>query len=288
MIDYDAIVLDLDGDAGMVEQCLASIARQTVAPRRLLLVDNGSRVPSQERLAETHGAEIIRLQTNRGFAGGMNFALAQTTAPFVALINNDVVLEAAWASRLGERITSDPTIGAAQSILMNGDGTAIDGAGIALEAGRVAQLAHGEAIESLSLNRFWGVSATAALYRRQALVESARGGQVFDERFFAYFEDVDLAARLRSAGWLPSLLAEPLARHRGSASAANLGGHASFLRTRNRYYVARLNRGVLRIPSLLGEDARRVGGAVRRSDFGVAGEIVRAAMMGLFAPLPRI
>jgi len=97
----------------------------------------------------------------------------------------------------------------------------------------------------------WGVSATATLYRRAAI-----GDRLFDERLFAYYEDVELCARLREEGWRTAVLPVVKATHRGSQSAGVLGGGALRLRTRNRYWVARMHRGAGRIQSLLWEDAR--------------------------------
>src|SRR5207245_8051593 len=100
----------------------------------------------------------------------------------------------------------------------------------------------------------WGVSATAALYRRSAL-----GDRVFDPRFFAYYEDVELCARLHEAGWRTVVVPVVKATHRGSASAALLGKDAKRLRTRNRYLVARMHRGVGSIAALVVEDVKRRG-----------------------------
>ncbi|HXH41807.1 MAG TPA: hypothetical protein VNN08_24500, partial [Thermoanaerobaculia bacterium] len=97
----------------------------------------------------------------------------------------------------------------------------------------------------------WGISATAALYRREAL-----GATIFDARLFAYYEDVDLCARLHESGWRTAVLPVIKATHAGSQSAALLGRDALRLRTRNRYLVARRHRGVGRIGALLFEDLK--------------------------------
>ena len=94
----------------------------------------------------------------------------------------------------------------------------------------------------------WGVSATATLYRRELLH--------FDESFFAYYEDVELCARLHEGGWRTAVVPVIKATHRGSQSAPLLGAGALRLRTRNRYLVARRHRGVGRIGALLREDLK--------------------------------
>lgn len=240
-LDIDLIVLDLDGGA-MLDECLASIRAQTIAPRSVIVFDNGSRVP-------TRAENVIRSETNLGFARGVNEAYAHTTAPYVGLINNDVVLDADWLAHVRDALDRDAQLAAVQTIIRRPDGL-IDGAGIDISDGTFRQIGHGQPVGA-PLAVAWGVSATAALYRRAAL-----GVRVFDERLFAYYEDAELSARLRESGWRTAVLPVVKATHRGSASASLLGPRARRLRTRNRYLVARMHRGAGRIAALLWEDAR--------------------------------
>ena len=273
MIDVDVIVLDLDGGA-LLDDCLASIAAQTLAPKRVLVFDNGSRVP----VPPGDGVEVLRSETNLGFTGGVNAAFARTTAPFVALVNNDVVLDRDWLATVAEAM-KDETVAAAQTILRR-DATTIDGAGIDISDGTIRQLGSGLPLGS-PLPPAWGVSATAALYRASAFGQSgdsvaALRKEVFDPRFFAYYEDVELCARLHERGHRTIVIAEAKAMHRGSQSAARLGKRAAYLRTRNRYFVARLHRGVGRLPALLWEDLRlllRGRGSLRGMIAGVCSKL---------------
>jgi GT2 family glycosyltransferase len=236
----DVLVLDLDGGS-MLEECLVSIRSQTVQPARVIVFDNGSRTPTPNATA--------RSETNLGFAGGANAALRLSTAPYVALVNNDVVLDPDWLAYVRDALDRDEKLAAVQTIIRRPDGS-IDGAGIDISDGTFRQIGHGKPVGS-PLSVAWGVSATATLYRRSAL-----SGRMFDERLFAYYEDVEFAARLRDDGWRTAVLPVVKATHRGSASAHALRGDALRLRTRNRYLVARMHPGVGRIPSLLWEDAR--------------------------------
>jgi GT2 family glycosyltransferase len=235
----DIIVLDLDGGA-MLEDCLASIRAQSV-PANVILFDNGSKTPTP------HATQ--RSETNLGFAGGANTALRLSTAPYVALVNNDVVLEPDWLAHVRDALDRDPQLGAVQTLITRPDGR-LDGAGIDISDGTFRQIGHGSAIGA-PLAVAWGVSATATLYRREAI-----GDHFFHEHFFAYYEDVELCARLRESGWRIAVLPVVAATHRGSATAPLLGTNAVRLRTRNRYLVARMHRGVGRIRTLLWEDVR--------------------------------
>lgn len=261
----DVIVLDLDGGA-MLDECLTSIRKQSVKPRRVIVLDNGSRAAVAQRVKDV---EVIRSETNLGFAGGANEAYRHTTAAFVALVNNDVVLEPDWLATVEAALERDEKLGAVQTIIRRPDGR-IDGAGIDIGDGTYRQIGHGEAIGS-PLAVAWGVSATATLYRRAAL-----GHRIFDERFFAYYEDVELSARLHENEWRVSVLPIVKATHRGSSSASALRGDALRLRTRNRYWVARLHPGVGRVGALLWEDGKlllRGRSSVRGMVQGVFGEM---------------
>ncbi|MDQ6803059.1 MAG: glycosyltransferase [Acidobacteriota bacterium] len=238
MSDIDVIVLDATGGGEMLRQCLQSIA----GAREIVVFDNGSRSPIR-----IESARVIRSETNLGFAAGVNAAFRHTSAPYVALINNDVILDRDWIDVTSRALDSDAKMAAVQSVIRS-DANTIDGAGIDISDGTFRQIGHGLPIGSF-LPPAWGVSATAALYRRSAL-----GDRVFDPRFFAYYEDVELCARLHASGWRTAVLPIDRATHRGSASAALLGTTARRLRTRNRYFVARMHSGVGRISALMAED----------------------------------
>jgi GT2 family glycosyltransferase len=238
--DVDVIILDVDGGA-MLQACVDSVLRQTVAPRRVIVFDNGSHVPVGQRLRAS--ADVYRSETNLGFTGGVNEAFRHVEAKYVALINNDVVLDYDWLECVMKALDDDSNLAAAQTVLRR-DTKTIDGAGIDISDGTYRQL---QSIDG----KAWGVSATTTLYRVSAL-----GDRVFDARFFAYYEDVELCARLVASGWGMAVLPLIKATHRGSQTAPLLGRDASRLRTRNRYWVARLHRGVGSIPALLWEDVK--------------------------------
>jgi GT2 family glycosyltransferase len=269
MTDVSVIVLDIDG-GDMLRASLDSIASQTLPPKEVIVLDNGSRTPVAERIAFRAGLHLFRSDTNLGFAGGNNEAFRHATGNYIALVNNDVVLDRDWLATVAAALDADPKLAAVQTILRRDDAT-IDGAGIDISDGTFRQVGHaagvgsrepgvGERTSSLAPTPdsrlptpAWGVSATAALYRREAL-----GPTIFDEQFFAYYEDADLCARLHETGWRTEVLPMIKATHRGSHSAPLLGGDALRLRTRNRYFVARRHRGVGRISALLWEDVKLI------------------------------
>lgn len=243
MSTVDVIILDIDGGA-MLDECLASVRAQTRQPDGIIVFDNGSRRPLQ-----IEGVKVIRSERNIGFAAGVNEAYRAAASDYIALINNDVVLDRDWLQVVANVLDNHDVVGAVQTIIRRDEDT-IDGAGIDISDGTFRQIGYGKRRGS-RVTSAWGVSATAVLLRRIAV-----GDRVFDPRFFAYYEDVELNARLHEKGFRTPIVHETLALHRGSASAGVLGEDAVRLRTRNRYLVARLHPGVGRVSALLREDLR--------------------------------
>ena len=150
MTDVDAIVLDIDGGP-MLAECLASIEGAS----RIVVFDNGSRVPTV-----APNATILRSETNLGFARAANEAFRATTAPYVALINNDVVLDPGWLAAVRDALDRDDKLAAVQTIIRRPDGL-IDGAGIDVSDGTFRQIGYGQQVGT-DLAVAWGVSATAS------------------------------------------------------------------------------------------------------------------------------
>jgi len=247
MSDVDCIVLDASGGGEMLRACVESIRKQSVAMREIIIFDNGS-----AQAVRVEGARVIRSEKNIGFAAGVNEAYRQSAAEYIALVNNDVVLDCQWLAVTKQILDLDQKVAAVQTIIRRDERT-IDGAGIDVSDGTFRQVGYGLPIGA-ALPNAWGVSATVALYRRTAL-----GDRIFDPRFFAYYEDVELCARLHDAGWRTVVVPVVKATHRGSASAPILGPRAKRLRTRNRYLVARMHRGVGKIGALIAEDFKLFG-----------------------------
>jgi len=182
--------------------CLSSLLTQTYPSYEVILVDNGSTDGSiayvQERFPQV---KVIANGTNIGFAGGNNVAIKVTSGEYVATVNNDTVAHPRWLDELMRGAQSEPSVGmVASKILFHHRRDVIDSAGIAVDkAGIGWNLRHGERDNGQSEEpaEVFGACAAAALYRRAMLNEVG----LFDEDFFAYYEDVDLAWRARLRGW---------------------------------------------------------------------------------------
>ncbi|MDX6644511.1 MAG: hypothetical protein QOK40_238 [Miltoncostaeaceae bacterium] len=195
---------------------LESLARQTV-PARVVVVDNASRDGTAEMVADRFpGVMVLRNERNLGFGRAINRALPAVDGEFVVLVNNDVVCEAAFVEEIC-RPFDDPAIGMVAGVLTRSrEPGVIDSAGIELDRtlGAADRLEGRPVDAALAAPDPVGPCGGAAAYRTSAL--RAVGG--FDESFFAYWEDVDLAIRLRLAGWGCALAPRARAVHHHGAT----------------------------------------------------------------------
>ena len=236
--DVSAVVVNRDGGTAL-EECLESLSAQRGIAVETIVIDNASREDEPRAIRERFSdVRVVPLTRNLGFAGGVNEGIARTGGEFVLVVNNDARLAPDYAARLAARLALDGRLAAAQGIVLSDDGQTIDTAGVFWnDRGEALPLLRGGDRFSAGTepSEVPGVSATAAMYRRSALEQVAERGRVFDDAFFAYYEDVDLSLRLSRAGWRFALDPEAIAFHRGSMTGARTPWRRSRWIARNRW-----------------------------------------------------
>jgi len=160
---------------------------------------------------------IIENKENHGFAGGNNEGVRVARGDYILTLNNDTIADPEFIEHLKNAMDNDDTIGMCAAKMLFPDGR-INSAGICISRSGAAwdrgMFAHDGGQFTITAEVF-GPCAGAALYRKKMLDEIG----LFDEDFFLFMEDVDLAFRARLAGW--KCLYVPLARvihtHGGTA-----------------------------------------------------------------------
>lgn len=222
--------------------CLPSVFAQTYPDFEVVIVDNASTDGSLEWLrSEFPQVRLIANDRNLGFARANNLAIQATSAPYIATLNNDTQVEANWLRELVKGMSLHPQVGmVASKILYHETPHVLDSAGIEVSRTGLAwnrgNRAHEDAREVEPYEVF-GPSAAAALYRRAMLDEVG----LFDESYFAYYEDVDLAWRARLLGW--RCLYVPTARvyHVHSATGRQGSAFKRYLLARNKVWTTLKN-----------------------------------------------
>ncbi|WOX56626.1 glycosyltransferase family 2 protein [uncultured Methanoculleus sp.] len=180
--------------------CLSSLAVQTYQDFETIVVDNASTDGSAE-FVEEHYPEvrIVRNRENLGFAGGTNAGIHAARGEYVLTLNNDTKAEPRFVEHLWGVMDADPTTGMCAAKMLFPNGT-INSTGICIARSGAAWdrgMYEPDHEQYDRPDEVFGPCAGAALYRREMLDEIG----LFDEDFFCYMEDVDLAFRARLAGW---------------------------------------------------------------------------------------
>lgn len=272
-----AVVIVTPATGELLDKCLASVARQTMKPKSVVVALNGCG-GREELIAAWRDAlpiEIISHDRNIGFAAAHDVGKLGTvsnlcfdklvTVPnftnftgkmgtvtnfskqkfepvpnfpkWIALLNADAVAESDWLEEAVAAGEESSDIGAvASAVLMLNDGSRYESLGIEVGRSGAAYLKrYGERYREEGRQDVFGAAGAAALYRTEAVAQVG----FFDADFFAYYEDVDLAWRIRMAGW--RAVAAPRARvhHQGSAFASF--SPRTFYTQRNRLAVIVMN-----------------------------------------------
>lgn len=226
----------------LLRQCLASIARHEPGAE-MIVVDNASRDGSAAMVRDAFpAAKLVELPANAGFAGANNAGLPLAGGEYVVLLNSDTVLEDDSLGRCAGWLAEHPDVGAVSPELIGVDG-------------RPQECAYRFPSFAGLLGRWlrrpprplagdgdpdaW-LAGTALMIRRAALEQV--GGRL-DDGYFMYWEDADLSARLRAAGWGLARLPGARVRHYGGASGGGADAnrradlHAWFLYGKYRWFA---------------------------------------------------
>lgn len=200
-----------------IARCLQCLADQSFQDFEVHIWDNASTDGTAEFLNDLSRSRLSLFcsKDNVGFCAAHNHAIAESEAEFVLVLNPDCYLESHYLETACQAARKSPRIGAVAGKLYRLRTPAED-----FEVARRAGILDSTGIyftpsfrhfdrgsNELGRDRFnaeewvFGVTGAAGLYRREMLEDIRIDGEYFDEGFFAYREDADLAWRMQSAGW---------------------------------------------------------------------------------------
>lgn len=269
----------------LLTRCLAALSGQTRRDFEVVVVDNGSSDGSAEFLRREHpGARLVALDQNTGFAGGNNAGLAVSRGRFIVTLNNDMEPCPDWLEKLAAGFERDPRIGSCVGkmffydrhdiINSAGDVLLFDGQGVNRGLNEKDR-GHYEREEYVP-----AATAGAAAYRREMLEETG----FFDERYFAYFEDVDLSLRAIRRGWRCLYVPSAVAYHRHMSTTKKMGeDFLIFHATRNKFWnILKDFPNMLIVPALLYSLGGSLFFALRNSRKGAVPRNVARGIIAAF------
>jgi GT2 family glycosyltransferase len=211
---------------------------------------------------------VVALKRNVGVTAALNAMVrAAGDAQYVALLNNDVELDPDWLGHLVDTLRAHPQAAAAAGkLLRHADRRIVDRAGDELQW---SSACHGRGAGERDSGQFdrpqevFSVGGAAALFRMEAL---GRVGP-FDERFFAYLEDVDWGFRARLAGYGARYDPRAVGLHHGGATLGAINAFSLYHLRRNQVWLVAKNyplRSLLRHGPAVGMfNAVQIAGALR-------------------------
>lgn len=257
---HTAVVVPNWNGEDSLSECLDSLLIQTT---NVIVVENGSKDNSLELLkSEYPNVKLVVNDKNLGFAGGVNSGIRAAIADgfeYVTLFNNDAVADNNWLKSLEDELNTNSEVGIATCKLLTHDGNHIDSTGdIYTVWGLPYPRGRNEIISSKYDNQrdIFAASGGASIYRIKMLEEIG----LFDEDFFAYYEDVDISFRAQLAGWKVRFVPDAIAYHQIGATSSKIHGFTTLQTMKNlpllliknvpRKYVLKMGVRLLLVQSL--------------------------------------
>jgi len=243
--------------------CFDSIRKQTIFKKLdIIFIDNISHDDSPAFVYKNYPhVRVFQNHFNFGYAGAANQGIDISAAPFVNIINPDIILEPDYFEKILKAMKKNKKISAASGKLLRYDfdkkkkTNILDTTGLVFHRStRVTDRGQGEEDKRQYDNarKVWGVSGACPVYRRTALDDIKSNGEALDSSFFMYKEDVDLAWRLNKAGYQAIYVPNAVANHgRGTGAVKRKGLFGLFggrrkLSKSQKYYSFRNHQKMLR------------------------------------------
>lgn len=236
--------------------CLKSIFDQTYRDFQILIIDNNSQDQTVDFLRKNYPeVAVFKNNRNMGFARAHNQGIRLLNSPYVLICNPDIILTPKWLEKIMAAAESDQfanfgSFGGKllKMKLINPETNEtepldlIDSCGLQiLKNHQVVELEAGQKGEkNIKDQEIFGHSGALVLYRRSALndcllkIGKNFNREYFDEHFFSYKEDVDLAWRAQLFGWRSWLVAEAVAYHLRSLAAPAQNSWRQIIKSRRR------------------------------------------------------
>ena len=282
------VILNYNGKKHL-ETFLPSVVNTSYLNVKIIIADNGSTDDSLAFLAANYpGITCFQRDTNEGFAGGYNWALALVNADYYVLLNSDVEVTPNWLEPMVLLLDSNLNIAACQPKIKSysnkdsfeyagASGGWIDALGYPFSRGRIFDICekdNGQYDSSEPI--FWATGAS--LFIRSSCFKQVGG---LDESFFAHQEEIDLCWRLQRAGYTIMSCPNSIVYHVGGGTLPR-GGRKVFLNFRNNLLMLGKNLPttelIWKIPMRFCLDAVSAWKGVLQGDFSFFYAIVKAHM----------
>jgi len=275
--NFSIIIPNYNG-ALFLPECLKSlqsaIKKCPQSRFEVIIVDNASRDNSLEIIKnfDLPNLKIIKNKINLGFAPAVNLGINQSKYDFVVPCNNDLHLEGNWFDLVSKAIqqNQDPKVVTFFGTVLNKEGDKYESQGLQFFIrGKCQNISNGKMFSQKELNKHgsnipvWGASAALVVYKKDVVQKIG----LFDDDFFAYEEDVDLALRLAKTGHKTLYIPKAICYHLGGGTSNKMGNFRQRMDTKNWIYLIIKNYSPKEywsnFPSIFEERCRNLSGLIK-------------------------
>jgi len=259
-MNYSLIIPNYNG-ADFLPDCLNSIKNNQYKNIEIILVDNASTDQSIALSKKIFPKiKIIKNKTNLGFAQAINQGIQESKYDWVIPCNNDIKLSPDWLKTMSSAISSHPQVSIFFGTVLNYDGTLIESTGLQFfPRGKCLNIR--KKIDQPKI--IWGANASLVIYNKKIIQKVG----LFDPRFFAYEEDVDLALRLHHSGYKTLLVPSAVSSHLGGGTSRKMGYFRQMMDAKNWWLIILKNYSsktiILNLFPILEERLRNLSGLIK-------------------------
>ncbi len=228
-----------------LKNCIDSVLNQSYKNIEFLIIDNNSNDGSIEFIRDNYpNIKTIEMGANLGFAKGHNLGIEKSSGKYILCLNQDIILDNDFIKNAMDILEKEKYAAAFQGKLLKlkKEGNnfkktdIIDSIGLEIYKNRrIVSKGQGEKDKNQYMSgAVWGADGAAPIYRRDALEKAKIRNEYFDEDFFMYKEDVDLAWRLRLLGYSAYFGSYSLAWHARSAGESASRKYLKILKERRK------------------------------------------------------
>jgi GT2 family glycosyltransferase len=307
MINFSIIIPNYNGGE-FITDCLYSLYQSIKLCSgnfEIIIVDNDSKDNSLELINDFFNqyrstkliTKIFQLKTNTGFAGAVNFGINKAQYEYVVLCNNDLTLEPNWFQLISESINKNTNskIATFFGTVLTKDGTKFESQGLEFFIrGKAKNTSNGKlfnksTIHNLQSNKLvWGASAALVVYQKEIIQKIG----LFDEDFFAYEEDVDVALRLSKLKYQTLYIPKAICYHLGGGTSGKMGNFRNRMDAKNWIYLIIKNYSAkefwLNFSPIIEERFRNLSGLIKNTPFKNLFKDIFKTYGEVFSNLPKM
>jgi GT2 family glycosyltransferase len=246
--NFSIIIPNFNG-ASFLADCFSSLLiafkKTSNSQFEIILVDNASTDNSFDVIKifqKKIKIKVIKLTTNTGFGQAVNRGAALAKFENLVICNNDLKLESNWFEKIDQTIKKNPQASSFYGLVLNKEGTKIESEGFKFYPfGRVDNINNGKPFlkhkSILNSHPIWGAPASLIVIKKNAY-QKLNG---FDDRFFAYIEDVDFCYRLAKMNFLTIYQPQAISYHLGGGTSSKMGNLRAKMTLRNWLFFIKKN-----------------------------------------------